>query len=179
MNVIKHYIKSFMNESKSLEYEYLYSDIPYAYDSYGWLGASSPKELKSLWELEYEEDYGDFKFEQILVLKPAVSVEKAMVLVEWHLGNYVIYPSIDASINGPDGLLTNGYDFDHPENLSDITEEEVKELLQTKDLNRAKELLAKFFSLKGLYEYVSGPMPQEDGWTPGSIIIPNNFSNNL
>lgn len=181
MSIERQYIRQFLNESKKLARKFENDNYLYAYTTKdraehgGWEVQDSIEELESEWD----DFYGEFDPNNVLVLQPATSVDKAMVLsAEPTLEGDFIYPSIDAAINGSTGLYALGWEEDAT--LATITEEEVQELLQTKDLKRAEELLAKAFVdvqdfgyFEGLYEYVSGPMPEEDGMTPGRTLVKN------
>ena len=182
MELERHYIRQFLseaqNQTKKFEennnFLYAYTTGDRAMDG-GWATAPSIKKLKDNWD----DDYGPFEDSEVLVMKPATSVDKAMVLsAEPNTGGDVIYPSIDAAINGPSGLIELGWE--EGATLTHVTKDEIQELLQTKDLKRAEEILRKTFVdaqdfgyFDGLYEYVSGPMPEEDGMTPGEISTPN------
>ena len=184
MDITRQYIRQFINESQKAKrkfeadnsgYKYAYTTRSRAVDG-GWEVADSVEELRDQWD--DPETYGAFSTKRVLVLKPATSTDKAMVLsVEPNMGGTIIYPSINAAINGPNGLKALGWE--EGETITKITEKELQELLQTKDLNRAKELLRETFVdaqdfgyFDGLYEYVSGPMPKADGATPGKIVVP-------
>lgn len=181
MNLERYYIRQFLNESQNQTKKFEQdNNLLYAYTTKdrsmdgGWATASSIEELRDNWN----EAYGSFRTSRVLVMKPATSVDKAMVLSEEpNTGGDVIYPSIDAAINGPTGLIELGWEEDG--SPADVTEDEIQELLQTKDLKRAEEILRRTFVdaqdygyFDGLYEYVSGPMPKADGQTPGKIIVP-------
>ena len=182
MNIERQYIRQFLNESKKQSRKFEDSGYKYAYttrsraEDGGWAVADSPEELREDWD----KVYGSFNSKRILVMKPATSVDKAMVISsEPNLGD-IIYPSIDAAINGPLGLRELGWE--EGEGLSDATEEDIKELLQTKDLKIAEEILGNIFVdeqdfgyFKGLYEYVSGPIPASDGVNPRKIVVPTNI----
>lgn len=177
MSLERQYIQKFMNESKKQTKKFEESGFKYAYntkdhakDDCGYEVEDSINQLEATWD----EDYGKFSPAKILIMKPATSIDKAMVCTSIPDG-YLIYPSINAAINGPNGFIAFV-----GKKTTDITQEEIQELLQTKDLKRAKDLLNNIFDhtqnyggFVDLYEYVSGPMPLEDGWTPGKILVQN------
>jgi hypothetical protein len=181
MDITRQYVRQFLNESKKISSRFENEEYLYAYTTRarakegGWEVQDSMEEL----EAEWDDEYGELNPNNVLVMQPATSVDKAMVLSsESNLGGDFIYPSINAAINGPMGLYALG--FEEGATLAKITEEEIQELLQTRDLERAKELLAKAFVdsqdfgfFEGLYEYVSGPMPKENGCTPGKALVKN------
>ena len=181
MDITRQYVRQFLSESKKPAKKFEDSGYKYAYttkdraEDGGWEVQDSIEELEAAWD----DSYGEFDPNNVLVMKPATSVDKAMVLsVEPNLGGDIIYPSIDAAINGSVGLYALGWE--EGATLTQVTEEEVQELLQTKDLKRAEELLAETFVdcqdygfFEGIYEYVSGPMPEENGVTPGRTLVQN------
>ena len=171
MNIERNYIRQFLNESKKKfeenGYLYAYTTRAKSMDS-GWVTANSKEELQKEWA-EWENEYGKFEPSRIMTLRPATSVDKAMVLVEEpEMGDTIIYPSIKDAINGPNGLKALGWK--EGETLTQITAKELRELLKTKDLKRAEELLTNTFVdsqdygyFEGLYEHVSGPKPDREG----------------
>ena len=179
MTIERQYIRQFLNESKKPSRKFEDSGYKYAYNTKSHVEDGGYEVRDSVEELEtkWDDFYGDFNPNNALIMKPATSVDKAMVWIASIDGDF-IYPSINAAINGSMGLYAQG--FEEGDAITDITEEEIRELLQTKDLERAEELLGETFVdvqdygyFEGLYEYVSGPMPKEDGVTPGKALVKN------
>jgi hypothetical protein len=159
------------------DYKYAFTTRSLADDLGGWIVADSLEELRNEWSDNYKEDYGRFNAKKVLIMKPTTSVENAIVYVTG-IEAAILYPSISAAINGNNGIFA----LEWEEDAGTPTKQELQELVQTKDFNRANELLKEVFDsdqdfgyFEGLYEYVSGSMPKEDGAHPGTILEPNSF----
>lgn len=180
MDITRQYIKQWMQESSKKKFEennfkYAYTTRDLGDDSIGWVVADSPEELQEEWENNYEDTYGSFNPKKILVMKPATSVDNAMILIlEPNGGNDIIYPTIK------DAVAYTLKEFKAHMEDEDIAN--LKSLLSITDIKELKDKLSEVFFdyqdlgyFDGAYEYVSGPMPSSDGFKPGKVVGSTNF----